>query len=282
MSKFRDHLWLWGQDVMSHQMASWPNSQRGIYRNSWCIPDGNRMDPAAGARELNIPNVFRVVMSGKPVPPFDEETRKLADMSQVVWSAVGDEGSIRNNEQTDLPEVLRQAKLFSNVTGAVLDDFFRKPESGDQWARWDIGTIRRMKEELHNASPNPLQFYVVWYKQALQWPVAEYLKEFDVITYWNLRSVIEQAELKDDLRTMLEKTPGMRRMTGCYLWNYGGGKPLSVKELQYECEIFYDMLMQGQTEGIIFCANCVIDVGGPAIEWVKNWIAEHADDPVED
>lgn len=84
MSKFRDHLWLWGQNVMSHQMASWPNSRRKIYRNSGCIPDGNLMDPATGAHELNIPNVFRLVMSGKPVPPFDKETRKLADMSQVV------------------------------------------------------------------------------------------------------------------------------------------------------------------------------------------------------
>lgn len=273
MSKFRDHLWLWGQDVMSHQNCA--------CRNSWKIPDGNKMDATDGAHWLGISNIFRVVMTGKPIPPFDAETERMSDMTNVVWSAVGDEGSKRNNEDTDLPEVLRQAKLFPNVTGAVLDDFFRKPQTeGDDWARWDIDTIRDMKRQLHTASPRSLSFYVVWYKQALQWPVQEYLEEFDVVTYWNLRSIVEKAELKQDLQTMLEKTPGMRRMTGCYLWNYGAGKPLSIEELKYECEIFYDMLMKGQTEGIIFCANCIIDVGGPAMNWVRDWITEHADDPV--
>ena len=81
---------------------------------------------------------------------------------------------------------------------------------------------------------------------------------------------------------MLEKTPGMRRMAGCYLWNYSGGRPLSIDELKRDCEIFYQMLMKGEIEGIIFCANCVLDVGGPAMDWVRGWIAEHADDPVKD
>ena len=268
MSRFKDHLWLWGQDVMSHQ-------KRGF----WKIPSGNKMDAAEGARWLGIENVFRVVMTGMPVPPFDEETRKLADMKKVVWSAVGDLSSRRNNEKTDLDEVLRQAKLFPNVTGAILDDFFFRDEEKDTWARWDIGTVRDMKRQLHDAG---LEFSVVWYKQALQWPVQDYLKEFDVITYWNLAEYTEKDELPQDLQTMLEKTPGRRRMTGCYLWNYGGAKPLSIEELKRDCELFRGMLMKKQTEGIIFCANCILDVGGPAMDWVRGWIAEHADDPVPD
>lgn len=271
MSRFKDRLWLWGQDVMSHQK-----------RKIWKIPDGNKMDAAEGARWLGIDQVFRVVMTGSPVPPFDAETAKLSDMKKVVWSAVGDLSSKRNNEATDLDEVLRQAKLFPNVTGAVLDDFFFKIEGKDCWARWDIETVRRMKEQLHHASPRPLEFSVVWYKQALQWPIQDYLREFDVITYWNMCQYTQKDELRQDLQTMLEKTPGMRRMTGCYLWNYSGGRPLAIDELKRDCEIFYDMLMKGETEGIIFCANCVLDVGGPAMDWVRSWIAEHADDPVKD
>lgn len=44
-------------------------------------------------------------------------------MDRAVWSAVGDSGSARNNGETDIEEVIRQAEKFSNVKGAVLDDW---------------------------------------------------------------------------------------------------------------------------------------------------------------
>ena len=51
----------------------------------------------------------------------------MKNVSRVVWSAIGDSGSKRNDHQTDVEEVLRQASLFPNITGAVLDDFFIRP-----------------------------------------------------------------------------------------------------------------------------------------------------------
>ena len=136
--KVKDCLWLWGQDAMSHQ--------RSLGNRIWKLSDGNRLGPVDGAEYLGIPNIFRVVMCGSPQPPFDEESEKMRNVSRVVWSAIGDSGSKRNDRQTDLGEVLRQASLFPNITGAVLDDFFVRPQNpGDAWARLSVNDIRTMR-----------------------------------------------------------------------------------------------------------------------------------------
>lgn len=122
--KMKERFWLWGQDTSSHQKS--PTNK------IWKLPDKNQMDPVQGAEYLGIPNMCRVVMNGQPEPPFDDESAKMADMRRVVWSAMGDSGSHRNDQNSDLEEVIRQAGLFSNITGAVLDDFFiNTPESPD-------------------------------------------------------------------------------------------------------------------------------------------------------
>lgn len=264
--KVKDCLWLWGQDAMSHQRS--PGNM------IWKLPDGNRLGPVEGAEYLGIPNIFRVVMCGSPCPPFDEESEKMKNVSRVVWSAIGDSGSKRNDHQTDLEEVLRQASLFPNITGAVLDDFFIRPQiRNGAWARLSVDDIRSMREKLHEAT-RKLDLYVVWYKRQLEDPIDEYLKEFDVITYWNMQTPAEHDILAHDLDRMIERTAGKRRITGCYIWNYGAGRPLSVDELKFECETFLRLLLENKTEGIIFCSNCCADIGGPATDWLRSWLRE--------
>ena len=46
----------------------------------------------------------------------------------------------------DLDEVLRQAALLSNITGAIMDDFFgRRGDPVKAWARLPIEDIRAMR-----------------------------------------------------------------------------------------------------------------------------------------
>ncbi len=264
--KLGDKLWLWGQDTSSHQRAA-GNAQ-------WKLPDTNQMDPVQGAEYLGISNIYRVVMCGKPEPPFDEESIKMKNMRRVVWSAMGDSGSHRNDQSSDLEEVLRQAKKFPNITGAVLDDFFaHRTEPVESWARYSVEEVRAMKQRLHRAS---LDLRVVWYKRQLEFDIDDYLREFDVITYWNMKAPAEHSILRKDLARMIERTPGKRRMTGCYIWNYGEGKPLTVDEIKFECEAYYDLIRQGESEGIIFCSNCCADLpeNRAAVKWLRNWIKE--------
>ena len=265
--KAENCLWLWGQDAMSHQIS--PGNSK------WKLPGGNKLEPVEGAAFLGVPNIFRVVMNGKPVPPFDAESEKMKDVPKVIYSAIGDAGSARNDSETDLEEVIRQAAAYPNIRGAILDDFFcyRLTGSG-KLARYSPEYIRNMRDRLHTALSRQLELWVVWYKRALEFPVDEYLREFDGITYWNMDTPAQKSELRDDLDRMIERTPGKKRMTGCYIWNYGAGRPLSIDELKVECETYFDYLKQRKTDGIIFCSNCCADIGGEAIDFLRGWIRE--------
>lgn len=274
--KLKDRFWIWGQDAMSHQNA--------LGNARWKLPGGNKLEPVEGAAFLGIPNICRVVMCGKPEPPFDAESEKMKDVPKVIYSAIGDSGSTRNDQETDVEEVIRQAAKYPNVVGAILDDFFghRLPSPGveEHWARYSSEYIHNMRERLHTALPRPLDLWVVWYKRGLEFPIDDYLREFDGITYWNMDTPAQKNELRDDLDRMIERTPGKKRMTGCYIWNYGAGKPLSPDELKFECETFYDYIKQGKTEGIVFCSNTCADIGGPAIDFLRGWIKEVGEEEI--
>lgn len=262
MSKLRDRLWLWGQDAGSHYMYD--------------IPGINRMQPIEGAEYLGIPNMCRVVMGGAPEPPFDAESEKLVSMNQVVWSAVGSSLSARNdNDQSDLEEVLRQADMFPNVTGAVLDDFFTTPETGR--ARHSIKSIQDLRTRLHNFHNKPLDLWGVWYEEQLNYDVADYLELCDVITYWDMWASDHLQDIDNNIAKVITKTPAKRRLAGCYMWHYGEHKPLAIPEIQTQCEKYYNWIKKGDLEGIIFCSNCCADAGLEAVEWVREWIREMGD-----
>ena len=201
--KLRECLWIWGQDVMSHQKVS--------ANKSWKVPDGNTLDAVAGAEYLDVPNIFRVVMNGKPFPPFDAESEKMKNNPKVIWSALGDASSLRNDDTSDVKEVIRQAEKYPNVVGAVFDDFFRRGTAEDpRWARYSLEEVRKIRSLLHTSLSRKLDLWVVWYKKGLVWPVEEYLKEFDGITYWNMRTAAERSSLREDLDKMLVMTPGKK------------------------------------------------------------------------
>lgn len=271
--KMRDRFWLWGQNAGSHHGAA------GNAR--WKLPGVNRMEPVEGAAYFGIKNMCRVVMCGKPEPPFDSESEKLRAMNQVVWSAVGDSGSTRNNDdQSDLDEVLRQAEKFLNVTGAILDDFFtHRTGENTKYARLSLEYVRKMRNRLHRFAARPLDLWVVYYKKLPDMPpVAEYLKMFDVITYWNMNSSSDLAELDDDIAAVVRRTPGKRRLAGCYLWDYAQGKPLTIPEVRALCEKHRDWIKKGYIEGIIFCSNTIADLRLEAVAWARNWIKEIGDE----
>lgn len=275
-AKLRDRFWLWGQDAGSHHNAAG--------NQTWKLPGVNRMDPAEGAEYLGIKNVCRVVMCGNPNPPFDSESEKLKTMTNVVWSAIGDSGSTRNNNsQSDHGEVIRQAGMYPNISGAVLDDFFiAKSPSNPLHARESVENIAEMRRQLHAFPERALDFWIVWYKHELDFEVDDYLALFDVVTFWNMMAPAEFHELDADINKVVAKTPGKRRLAGFYMWNYGEGKPLSIDEARMQCELYYEWIKKGYIEGIVFCSNCCADLGLEAVEWIRNWIKEVGDEVVAD
>ncbi len=260
MTNFRDKLWLWGQDAGSHHAAD---------DNVWNIPGVNRMGPAAGAEYLGIKNCCRVVMNGQPEPPFDKESEALTAMDKVVWSILGDCGSNRNNNGgDDLDEVLRQANKYPNITGAVLDDFFSGKNGA---ARISIDRLKEIKLKLCSEAPRPLDLWLVYYEVQMDKDYQEYLDLCDVITFWTWNGK-NLYDLESNFEKIIELTPGKRRLAGCYMWNYGEQKPMTIEQMEHQCSIYYDWLKKGYIEGIIIRSNCIADLGLDTVKWTREWI----------
>lgn len=274
MTKLRDRFWIWGQDPGCHHLN--PSG-----KNGYNLPGENLMDSREGCDFLGISRCCRVTMWTGPFPPFDDEAEKIKDLDEVVWSAIGAGGvKQHNDDKSDLDEVLRMAEIYPNVTGAVLDDFFSSVEFADKKvARHSVGSIRNMRDRLHSFEKGKLDLWMVWYSYQLDFEVQEYIDLTDVVTLWVWKGS-DLADLDAHIEKVLKRAPTKRRISGCYMWNYGEHKPLSVDDMKFQCEKYHDWIRKGWIEGVIFCSNCICDIGLDTVEWTRNWIAEVGDEEV--
>lgn len=264
MSCLRDHVWLWGQTPGSHHAS-------GVYN----LPGTNRMTPAEGCRYFGIPNCCRVAMTAGPVPPFDEETRALSGLDRVVWSLVGAGGVTRNEENGgDLEEVIRQAKMFPNVVGGVMDDFLLTER---RRAIFTPEVLRRMRKRFDEGAGRKMEMWTVYYEREFDIPVEEYLEVFDVITFWTWYGE-NILKLEENLERAFAAAPGKRFLAGCYMWDYGNGRPLTPELMGMQLEIYRKYMHAGKLDGIILCSNCIADIGIQEVEQTREWLREHGDE----
>ena len=261
----KDKLWLWGQNAGSHHGTT----------NPYNLPGKNIMEAREGCFYFGIEKCLRVAMVEGPFPPFDIEAEKIKDLKEVVWSAIGSGGIDRhNNDQSDLDEVLRMAEIYPNITGAVLDDFFLAKEvPGKPSGRHSVESIQRIHDKLHNFRKRRLDLWMVWYTYQLDFNVDKYLKLSDVMTLWTWKGSDLQ-ELDSNIKKFVRRTPGNRRLAGCYMWNYGESKPLTMDQMKYQLDRYYYWLKKGDIEGIIFCSNCIADIGLDTVDYTRKWISE--------
>ena len=266
--KLRDTLWIWGQD---------PGSHHKVGGNAWKLPGVNRMTPVEGCRYLGIPNCCRVVMGGLPVPPFDHEADLLDPLGQVVWSLIGDSGSKRNDGGTDLEEIIRIAGSHPNITGGIMDDFMNP-------ARMKIFTPERLsgfRRRLHTALPGkPLDLWTVLYTHELTDAAVPYLEQVDRISLWTWKGC-DLPALPDNMKRLRQLVGDEKSvLCGCYLWDYGACAPLDPGCMAFQLETYLSWLRQRRIDGVIFCSNCIADVGIEAAETARAWIAEHGDEEI--
>ena len=262
METLRDNLWIWGHDAGCH------HSGAGL---QWKIPGTNKMGPVEGAEYLGIPNCCRVVFEGNPKPPFDAESEKLRSFNKVVWSVIGDTSSSRNNDGADdLDDVLRQAELFPNVTGGILDDFFRL-ETKD--ARMTPERLQEVADKLH-ASPRPLELWLVYYAALFEADYSKYLEKVDVVSFWSWDSK-QLAQAEENLEKIISMTPGKKHYAGCYLYNYGDCCELTDDEMNFQLDLYLKFWKEKKIDGIIVCSNNIADTGVHAVDIFRDWNARH-------
>jgi len=184
----------------------------------------------------------------------------------VVWSALGDALSVRNNDGfDDLDEVIEQARKFPNITGAILDDLFR-PEQKD--ARITPQRMNEMAKRLHQKN---LLLWIVYYAALLEIDYSRWLTIPDVITFWSWNSrELENAET--NLNRIIDMTPGKKHYAGCYLYNYGDCFPISDAEMDFQLELYKRFWLAGKIDGVIVCSNNIVGTGLKSPEILRNWL----------
>jgi hypothetical protein len=266
MPTIRDRLWLFGMPI--------EDARR---RRKW-LPEGHLMTTLEATAYLRIPNALWVVQKNFPEPPFDTYIRPLTPLSRVVLSALGDSSS----DRSDLDEVLRMADMFPNISGAILDDFFRKPNQDTPVGRFTLDELDRFRERLHSAV-RKLDLWVVIYGHQLDLPAEDYLARCDVVTFWNWwgRDI---PKLDDQFDRLDQLAPDTRKMLGCYFMDPGdmedgGDGKLSLDLMKHQCGTGLKWLEEGRIEGIILLGNPVCGFGGDTVEWTRDWIAEIGEQP---
>jgi len=256
VSVVRDHLWIWGHTAGGHN-------------EGWDLPAPSRITAVEAAHYLGVPNLIMVNYGGLPAPPFDQEAIAQQSLERVVWSIVGDSSSKRNDEKSDLDEVLDLATKFPNVTGAIMDDFFHGgAKTGEEAGRYSADDLQTFQSRLHASN---LDLWVVLYTHQLDLPFERHMDYCDVVTLWTWNSP-DLENLEANFACIEARAPDTRKVLGCYMWDYGPHGVMSVEAMQMQCELGLEWLKEGRIEGMIFLSNCVCDIGLEAVEWSREWI----------
>jgi len=256
MPKVIDRLWTWGHEAGSHN-------------NAYGLKGTSRMTPAEGAFYLGVPNLLMVRYNRKPAPPFDQHALALSPLRRVVWSIVGAGGL---TEAREIDAVLGLAERFPNICGVIMDDFFKeRPLEDGRIAVYTAEELKSMRERLF-VKGRRLDLWVTLYTHNLDLPgLRECLDQCDVITYWTWHAS-DLPRLEENFEKLEDLTPFSRKALGCYMWDYGDGRPMPISSMRHQCELGLRWLREERIEAMIFLASCICDLGIDAVEWTRRWI----------
>ena len=120
----------------------------------------------------------------------------------------------------------------------------------------------------------------ILYTHQLDADISAYLQHCNQISLWTWDS----SDL-DDLETNLSRLEAMAPlhdlMLGCYLWDLGPRAPMPLDRLQRQCAVGLEWLLAGRISGLIFLASCYCDLELDTVEWLRAWIAQVGDMPLE-
>lgn len=257
----RDHFWLWAHPA-------------GSYNGP--IPGDSRITPMEASYYMSIPNMVSVHYNGKPQPPYDRYAFPFRAARETVWDLLWsaeeniDSAAIQKDHETILELVERN----SNCTGVILDDFFSVKKQGRSGAL-SPEELRDLQRRLEQASKK-INLWFVLYGHQLDEPISEHLKYCDILTYWTWHES-ELGQLESNFDRAKKLCPDLPVLLGCYMWDHGDGKPMSVTSMQKQCQLGLRWLKQGRVQGMIFLASCICDLELETVEWARNWIREVGD-----
>jgi hypothetical protein len=247
----RDRFWIW-----SHVAGS--------YKGIFGLPD-SRMTPVEGAVYLGVPNVLFIRFHEKPEMPFDQYAIAFRPFKRVVWSLVGASGQSSEEERK---HVLDLAGRFPNIVGFIMDDYFHPDGSGSL----SVEQLKDLRSQLVIGGKRH-DLCVVLYQHQLELPVSKQLEFCDKVTFWTWKAK-DLDKLESSFERLEKLAPKQGKLLGCYLWDFGGKKPMPLELMKKQCELGRRWLKKGRIEGMIFLGSNVCDLELEAVEWTRKWIAE--------
>jgi len=262
----RDRLWVWGH-------------LEGSYDNQYGLPMNSRITPLQGAEFLGIPNIIMVRYGNKPVPPYDEYAAQYRNVKKLMWSFVGDASSTTSPEEQE--HVLELSQKMPNMTGLFMDDFFHgnaiaPPGKSEAAASISVARLKEIRERIAQLDRKP-DIGVVLYSHQLNPAIRRHLDLCDLVSFWSW-TANDLANLHENFAKYQEIVPGKRTLLGIYMWDFGQSKPLSMDLMRMQCETALKWLKEGKIEGMIFLATTICDMKIEAVEYARQWIAEHGDE----
>ncbi|MGD0089226.1 MAG: hypothetical protein ABSE73_04840, partial [Planctomycetota bacterium] len=243
----------------------------GSHNGRFGLAGSSRITPVEAAQYMGLCNLLMVTFADRPAPPYDQHLLAMRPLRRVVWSIVGDSSSRRHDQHSDVELVAALARKFPNLAGGIMDDFFLPPEAGRGPARYAVDAVRQFRETLHGAA-RPLDLWVVVYAHQLGWPVREHLAACDAVTFWTWEAK-DLAALEENFLRLEALAPGLRKLLGCYMWDYGAHRAMPLQLLKFQCETGRRWIQEGRLDGLIFLAGNLCDLELETVEWVREWIA---------
>jgi len=147
------------------------------------------------------------------------------------------------------------------------------PEDIEPPASCSLADLREIRKKLR-LPDRTLDLGVTLYTHQLNPDIGRHLDLCDVISFWSW-TADDLAKLPENFAKYREIAPNKRTLLGIYMWDFGLGRPLPMDLMKMQCETALKWLREGEIEGMIFLASNICDMDIEAVEWAKQWIAEH-------
>ena len=255
MKRIKERFWLWGHEAGSHD-------------REWNLPQPSRITPVEAAFYMDVPNVIMVRYGRDPLYRDRRYALPFAALRNVVWSIVGAGGTTAEQEREQVCEL---AERLPNLSGVMMDDFFRPGPSAGETGVLSIGQLDQIRRQLVRDTRR-LDLWVVLYAHQLALPVRQHLDRCDKVSFWTWRAE-ELGDLERNFAVLEELAPSCGKALGCYMWDYGNRRPMPLEAMEKQCSVGLRWLREGRIEGMIFLASCICDLGLETVEWTRDWIA---------
>ena len=255
----RDKFWLWGHP-------------EGRYNNEFGNTKISRMTPMEGCLYLGVHNTFMV-------PVGVDVNRRQYNKSFKTLREVGWECFSAGENPEVVEPLISEAADFPNIGRVVFDDFQR----GGEYKKIPVENLWKVRERLHNNEVRPLGMWMVLYTNEFgldpekDEDFKRYIEPFDGIIMWTWEE--KDVPLIPEKYEIFKKlTPNLRRMFGCYLWNFGEKKEATGSAVKQQLDWYREKIYNGEAEGVVLHTNTMADLDYEAYDAACEWMDKHGDE----